>query len=242
MGTLELLKIWKMNNMNYSVIIPFFNEEKTLESAVQNLLKEDFASEIILVNDGSYDKSLEIAIRFADDYSSIKLVDSKVNKGKGHALKIGIKEATKKFIGVLDADLEYSPKDLKRLFFEIESSEGDVVCGSRFIGDYKRENIYLRTYFANKFLSKLFSITHRKEVTDIATCLKVFRKDIFESIELKENGFSIEVELLAKTLTLSESFKEIPINYSARSYEEGKKIKLVDGFRYIYTIIKFRLF
>ena len=225
--------------MNYSVIIPFFNEEKTLERAVQNLLKEDFASEIILVNDGSYDKSLEIAIGFLDDYSLIKLVDSKINKGKGHALKLGIKEATKKYIGVLDADLEYSPKDLKRLFLEIESSESDVACGSRFIGDFKRENIYLRTYFANKFLSKLFSITHRKEVTDIATCLKVFRKDIFESIELNENGFSIEVELLAKTLSKSQKYKEIPISYSARSYEDGKKIKFIDGFRYIITIIKY---
>lgn len=225
--------------MNYSVIIPFFNEEKTLERAVQNLLKEDFASEIILVNDGSYDKSLEIAIRLADDYSSIKLVDSKENKGKGHALKIGIKEATKKFIGVLDADLEYSPKDLKRLFFEIESSEGDVVCGSRFIGDFKRENIYLRTYYANRFLSKFFSIIHKKKVTDIATCLKVFRKDVFKSIQLNENGFAIEVEILAKTLSKSQKYNEIPISYSARSYEDGKKIKFIDGFRYITSTIKY---
>ena len=119
--------------MNYSVIIPFFNEEKTLEIAVQNLLKEGFASEIILVNDGSYDKSLEIAKRLSVNYSFIKLVNSRVNKGKGHALKLGINKVTKKYIGVLDADLEYSPKDLKRLFFEINSNEGDIVCGSRFI-------------------------------------------------------------------------------------------------------------
>lgn len=225
--------------MNYSVIIPFFNEEKTLEIAVQNLLKEGFASEIILVNDGSYDKSLEIAKRLSVNYSFIKLVNSRVNKGKGHALKLGINKVTKKYIGVLDADLEYSPKDLKRLFFEINSNEGDIVCGSRFIGDFKRENIYLRTYFANRFLSMFFSITHRKKVTDIATCLKVFRKDIFESIQLNENGFAIEVELLAKTLSQSQKYKEIPISYSARSYEDGKKIKFIDGFRYISSIIKY---
>ena len=225
--------------MSYSVIMPFFNEEKTLETAVQNLLNEDFASEIILVNDGSYDKSFAIAKELSDNYSSIKLINSKINKGKGHALNLGINEATKKYIGVLDADLEYSPKDLKRLFFEINSTENDVVCGSRFIGDFKRENIYLRTYFANRFLSKFFSITHRKKLTDIATCLKVFRKDIFESIQLNEKGFAIEVELLAKTLSKSQKYKEIPISYTGRSYDEGKKIKFIDGFRYITSTIKY---
>ena len=219
--------------------MPFFNEEKTLETAVQNLLNEDFASEIILVNDGSYDKSFAIAKELSDNYSSIKLINSKINKGKGHALNLGINEASKKYIGVLDADLEYSPKDLKRLFFEINSTENDIVCGSRFIGDFKRNNIYLRTYFANRFLSKFFSITHRKKVTDIATCLKVFRKDIFESIQLNENGFAIEVELLAKTLSKSQKYKEIPISYTGRSYDEGKKIKFIDGFRYITSTIKY---
>ena len=186
-------------------------------------MKEDFASEIILVNDGSYDNSYEIALKLINKYKNIKLVNSKINKGKGHALKVGIIESTKKYIGILDADLEYSPNDLKRLFVEIEFNEGDIACGSRFIGDFKRENLYLRTYLANKFLSKLFSTIHRHKVTDIATCLKVFRKNIFESIELKEKGFSIEVELLAKTLAKSNKYTEIPINYSARSYEDGKK-------------------
>jgi dolichol-phosphate mannosyltransferase len=231
-----------MENLNYSVIMPFFNEEKTLETAVLNLLKEDFASEIILVNDGSYDNSYEIALKLINKYKNIKLVNSKINKGKGHALKVGISESTKKYIGILDADLEYSPNDLKRLFVEIEFNEGDIACGSRFIGDFKRENLYLRTYLANKFLSKLFSTIHRHKVTDIATCLKVFRKNIFESIELKEKGFSIEVELLAKTLAKSNKYTEIPINYSARSYEDGKKIKLIDGLRYIIAIFKFSIF
>ena len=88
-------------------------------------------------------------------------------------------------------------------------------------------------------MSKFFSITHRKKVTDIATCLKVFRKDIFESIQLNENGFAIEVELLAKTLSKSQKYKEIPISYTGRSYDEGKKIKFIDGFRYITSTIKY---
>ena len=229
-----------MTDSDYTVIMPFFNEENTLEIAVTNLVNEDFASEIILVNDGSNDKSYEIASRLQNKHEFVKLIESKENKGKGHALKLGINVASKKFIGVLDADLEYSPNDLKNLFQEIDINNLDIVCGSRFIGDFKRDNIYVRTYFANKFLSTFFSIIHREKVTDIATCLKVFRKTLFDSIDLKANGFSIEVEILAKTLAKSENFKEFPISYTARSYEEGKKIKLIDGFRYIYSILKFK--
>ena len=219
--------------------MPFFNEENTLEIAVTNLVNEDFASEIILVNDGSNDKSYEIASRLQNKHEFVKLIESKENKGKGHALKLGINVASKKYIGVLDADLEYSPNDLKNLFKEIDINNLDIVCGSRFIGDFKRDNIYVRTYLANKFLSMFFSIIHREKVTDIATCLKVFRKSLFDSIDLKANGFSIEVEILAKTLAKSDNFKEFPISYTARSYEEGKKIKLIDGFRYIYSIIRY---
>ena len=228
-----------MTDLDYTVIMPFFNEENTLEMAVTNLVNEDFASEIILVNDGSNDNSYEIASSLQNKYEFIKLIESKENKGKGHALKLGINVASKKFIGVLDADLEYSPNDLKNLFKEIDINNLDIVCGSRFIGDFKRDNIYVRTYLANKFLSMFFSIIHREKVTDIATCLKVFRKTLFDSIDLKANGFSIEVEILAKTLSKSNNFKEFPISYTARSYEEGKKIKLIDGFRYIYSIIRY---
>ena len=228
-----------MTDSDYTVIMPFFNEENTLEIAVTNLVNEDFASEIILVNDGSNDKSYEIASRLQNKHEFVKLIESKENKGKGHALKLGINVASKKYIGVLDADLEYSPNDLKNLFKEIDINHLDIVCGSRFIGDFKRDNIYVRTYLANKFLSMFFSIIHREKVTDIATCLKVFRKTLFDSIDLKANGFSIEVEILAKTLSKSDNFKEFPISYTARSYEEGKKIKLIDGFRYIYSIIRY---
>ena len=108
-----------MTDSDYTVIMPFFNEENTLEIAVTNLVNEDFASEIILVNDGSNDKSYEIATSLQNKHEFIKLIESKENKGKGHALKLGINEASKKYIGVLDADLEYSPNDLKNLFREI---------------------------------------------------------------------------------------------------------------------------
>ena len=229
----------KMNEINFTVIIPFYNEENTLRQAVDNLLAEDFADEILLVDDGSFDKSVQIAIDLEQNNKVIKLIKSDKNMGKGHALRIGMRESNGSYIGVLDADLEYSPSDLKNLFMNIEMEKLEIVCGSRFIGDNTRHNKYLRTYFANKFLSNLFSFIHRKKVTDIATCLKVFKKEILENVKLESKGFSIEVELLAKTLRKTQKYREYPIDYTARSYKDGKKIKTVDGFKYIYSIIRY---
>ena len=229
-----------MNRFELTVIVPFYNEENTLQTAVFNLLNENFASEILLIDDGSSDLSNEIARELAKKFSEVRLVESQENIGKGHAVRLGINNATKKYIGVLDADLEYLPTDLKNLYFKISENELDIVCGSRFIGNYKRDNLYFRTYLANKFLSKLFSIIYKKKVTDVATCLKVFKKDIVDQIELESNGFEIEVELLAKILIRFNKYEEIPIKYFARSYEEGKKIKLIDGLRYLFIMFKFR--
>ena len=229
-----------MNRFELTVIVPFYNEEKTLQTAVFNLLNENFASEILLIDDGSSDLSNEIAKELAKKFSEVRLVESQENIGKGHAVRLGINNASKKYIGVLDADLEYLPTDLKNLYIKISENELDIVCGSRFIGNYKRDNLYFRTYLANKFLSKLFSIIYKKKVTDVATCLKVFKKDIVDEIELESNGFEIEVELLAKILKRFNKYEEIPIKYFARSYEEGKKIKLIDGLRYLFIMFKFR--
>ena len=224
--------------MSYSVIVPFFNEEKTLETAVLNLLKEAFASEIILVNDGSYDESLKIATRLSKEQTSIKLIDSKENKGKGHALKLGIKESTKKYIGIFDADLEYYPKDLKKLFQEIDEKKLDLVWGSRFIGNSRRNNLYRRTLFANYFLSKLFSMIYKNKVTDVASCYKMIPTDYFKKIKIESSGFEFEIEVLAKYLNIHNKISEVPIKYSGRSYAEGKKIKSIDGFKYIYWMFK----
>lgn len=225
---------------NFTVVIPFFNESATLESAVLNLIQENFADEIILINDGSSDASKEIALNLVEKFSFIKLINSKQNKGKGKAVQLGIEGATGQYVGILDADLEYSPSDLKFLFENISKNQLDLVSGSRFIGEINRSNLYLRTYLANKFLSQLFSKIHNKKVTDIATCLKVFNRKIFENFNLESSDFSIEVELIAKSLNISDQFKEYPITYNARSYEEGKKIKIKDGLIYIFKIFKYK--
>ncbi len=229
-----------MKKSELTVIVPFYNEEKTLDIAVSNLVESNFVSEILLVNDGSTDSSHKIATNLAKKYGQIKIIETEQNLGKGNAVKLGIANASEKYIGIFDADLEYFPNDLRTLYLKINENKLDITCGSRFIGNDKRDNLYIRTYLANKLLSKLFSIIYRKKITDIATCLKVFKKDIFKELILESNGFEIEVELLAKALKKSDKYVEIPIKYSARSYKDGKKIKFSDGFKYLSAMFRYR--
>lgn len=223
-----------------TIIVPFFNESVFLEKAVTDLAEEQFEKEILLVNDGSTDNSLNIARQLQKTYKNVKILDFKQNRGKGFAVQAGFKESKGEIIGIYDADLEYSPSDLSDLITCIRQEKKDFVLGSRFIGKKNRKNIYLRTFIANKLLSTLFSIVYNSKITDIATCLKVFRKELIHEINFESDGFSIEVELIAKVLKQTKNFKELPISYVGRSYQEGKKIKLIDGFKYINSIFKFR--
>ena len=223
-----------------SIIVPFYNEEKLLEQSVLDLLREDFHKEIILVNDGSVDNSKIIALNLEESYENITLLDSKENKGKGHAVQLGFKKAAGDFIGIYDADQEYSSSDLKKLVDCIRTDDLDYICGSRFIGNRERSNIYLRTYIANKFLSYLFSYVHKVKITDIATCLKIFKKEVIGEFNFEKNDFSIEVELIARVTSKTKKFKELPISYKGRSYQDGKKIKFIDGFKYLFAIFKYK--
>ena len=223
-----------------SIIVPFYNEEATLEKAVLRLVNEQFKKEIILVNDGSTDKSREIALNLEKKYEQIKLINFDKNRGKGFAVNIGIKEASGGIIGIFDADLEYSSEDLNDLIVCIRRESLNFICGSRFIGNKTRNNIYLRTSIANKLMSRLFSYVYKTKITDVATCLKVFKREIIKNINIEKNDFSIEIELIAKAISQTNNFKEIPISYNGRSYADGKKIKLMDGFKYIFAIYKFK--
>ncbi len=228
-----------LKNLN-SIIVPFYNEEATLEKAVLRLVNEQFNKEIILVNDGSTDKSQEIALNLEKKYESIRLINFDKNRGKGFAVKTGMKESLGDVIGIFDADLEYSSEDLNDLIVSIRQDNLNFICGSRFIGNKPRNNIYLRTSFANKLMSLLFSYVYKSKITDVATCLKVFKREIIENINIEKNDFSIEIELIAKAISQTSNFKEIPISYNGRSYADGKKIKLMDGFKYIFAIFKFK--
>jgi glycosyltransferase involved in cell wall biosynthesis len=223
-----------------SIIVPFYNEENLLKQSVLDLVKEDFHKEIVLVNDGSVDNSKTIALDLEAEYENIILIDSKENKGKGFAIQLGLQNATGDLVGIYDADLEYSASDLKNLVDCVKNEDIDYACGSRFIGNIERNNIYLRTFIANKFLSYLFSFVHSIKITDIATCLKVFKKDVLSEFNFEKNDFSIEVELIARVSSKTKKYKELPISYSGRSYEQGKKIKVIDGLKYIFAIFKYK--
>lgn len=224
---------------NLSVLVPFFNEEKTLFKSISNLISANVSNEIILINDNSTDNSLKIAEELVSKNECVELINSDKNLGKGNAISLGLKKVNSDFVIVHDADLEYNPVDIKKILESIPKMQNTntVVLGSRFIGDINRENIYLRTYLANKLFSFLFSLFNNFKVSDVATCYKLISRDIYKNIEIEKNGFDFEIEILHKALEHCKYYKEVPISYSGRSYEDGKKIKLVDGFRYLKAIL-----
>lgn len=225
-----------------TAIVPFYNEEATIQISIENLLKVSQISQVILVDDCSTDSSLKIAKKFLKGNNEILILQTTENAGKGAAVREALNSVNSEYVIVHDADLEYNPQDILSMLKLVEKNKNiDVVLGSRFIGDKTRRNIYLRTFFANKFLSFLFSVLNRRKVTDVATCYKLIKSEIYQKIELTKNGFEYEIEILSKALEYSSDFAEVPIDYNARTYQEGKKIKFSDGFKYILCIFKYRI-
>ncbi len=227
---------------NLGVIVPFYNEKNTLADSIERLLSVNIFSEIILSDDNSNDGSDIIAKHYEEKKDNIKYIKSSTNKGKGNALNNAKNYITTKFVVIHDADLEYFPEDLVEMFKEAKLNPKSLIIGSRFIGNKKRINIYRRTYFANKVMSSFFSFVHFCKISDIATCYKMMMTDIFKEIDLYENGFSIEIEIVSKFLKKHKSIIEVPIKYEGRSYEEGKKIKPIDGIMYLINTIKYKIY
>ena len=228
--------------MYLSAIVPFLNEEKFLKDSVESLIKYDFISEIILVNDGSTDKSYEIASSLSNKYKKIKLKNLTDSHGKGYAINSIKNLISTTHILIHDADLEYDSKDIPDLFALAKENPKALILGSRFIGNKTRKNIYLRTKIANIFLSKVFSLVNKVEVSDIATCYKLFPSEFFINNEFKEKGFTIEIEILTKYLKSNDfsQILEMPISYNGRTYKDGKKIRFYDGFKYLFKIVSLK--
>lgn len=226
--------------MNLSVLVPFFNEENTLRDSVIGVINELPESKIILIDDKSSDNSLNIAKELGRKFQNIKILENPSNLGKGSALKLSKDYIDTSHVIIHDADLEYFPKDIKNLFKKALDFPEDMILGSRFIGNKERKNLYRRTLIANKVMSKFFSLVYRVKVSDIATCYKLMPAEYFKNIELLENGFSIEIEIVAKFIKGNKKVHELPISYTGRSYEEGKKIKVTDGFKYIFNTLRYR--
>ena len=226
--------------INLSVIVPFFNEEQFLDQSVNRLLSNDVYTSIYLIDNNSTDNSFEIAENLANKHEKIELFKTGKNKGKGAVLAFSRNLINTSHVVIHDADLEYFPEDIIVMFDLAKQNQKSLILGSRFIGSKKRENIYLRTFIANKVMSLFFSLVNFYKISDVATCYKLMPADFFKSIQLKENGFSIEIELLSKFLKFNRSVLEVPIAYEGRSYAEGKKIKTLDGFQYLFNTIKYR--
>ena len=226
--------------VNLSVIVPFFNEEKFLERSVNRLLENNIYEKILLIDNNSTDGSYNIGQKLVDSNENIELHKTDKRKGKGAALSQAKDLITTSHIVIHDADLEYFPEDISEMFEMSKNFPKTLILGSRFIGNKERKNVYIRTSLANKVMSLFFSIVNFYYISDVATCYKLMPVDFYKNISLKENGFSIEIELLSKFLKYNRSVKEVPIKYEGRSYSEGKKIKTIDGFKYLLNTLKYR--
>ena len=222
-----------------TVIVPVYNEETLVLESLSRLDKVDIINKIIIVDDCSTDKSSEIVDKFIYNRPKYTLIKTNKNSGKGKAINAAQPLVKTDYVAIHDADLEYFPDDLIKMYEEINGN--NLIIGSRFIGDIKRGNLYKRTLYANYFLSKLFSLVHKKNITDIATCYKMIPSTFFQNFKINSSGFEFEVEVLAEYLKINNQIIEVPIKYEGRSYEEGKKIRMIDGFKYIFWILKSRL-
>src|SRR6187402_1274330 len=227
-----------------SLVIPCFNEEKTLEACVGKVIEiedDDLELELIIVDDCSRDGSRAVAARLAERIPSLKLLHHDVNQGKGAALRTGISHATGDFVAIQDADLEYDPMDLKRLLVPLRKGEADVVLGSRFLSHGYHRVLYFWHSLGNRFLTLLSNMLTDLNLTDMETCYKVFRREVIQSIVIEENRFGFEPEVVAKIAQLRLRVYEMGISYRGRTYAEGKKIGVKDGIRALYCILKYNL-
>ena len=228
-----------MNMKNLGVIVPFYNEELFLEASVNRLIEQKIFKQIILVDDCSTDSSLDIAKNLSKNFDYINTVSTDKNSGKGAAVNKGLEFINTTHVIIHDADLEYFPEDIPEMFDQASLNPNSLILGSRTIGDKKRTSLYKRTYYAQKAFSRLFTILNRKFISDIASCYWLIETDILRDLNLVEKGFSIEIEVLSKVVKRDINIIEIPIRYNARSYEEGKKIMLSDGFQILVNIVLF---
>ena len=226
--------------MKLSIIVPCYNESKTIENlllAIKNSGIENY--EIIIVDDFSTDGTKKILRNLKDE--RIKVFFKNSNQGKGAALRTGFKKATGDICIVQDADLEYDPKEYSLMIEPILEDKADVVYGSRFLGARPHRVVYFWHRVGNGILTLLSNIFTDLNLTDMETCYKAFRTEIIKSINIKENRFGFEPEITAKISKMNLRIYEIGISYYGRTYAEGKKIGWKDGIRAIYCILKYNL-
>lgn len=230
----------KNKSIKISIIIPCYNEEKYISTVLNNINKQRklFNLEIIVVDDGSKDKTNEILNKYKRIIN--KIVVKKKNEGKGSAIKQGLNYVTGKYTLIQDADLEYSPSDYSKIFSPLFKYNADAVYGSRFISNEARRIIYFKNELANKFLTYISNIVSGLNLSDIEVGYKVFKTSILRSLNLKEKSFGFEIEATMKLAKNNYKIFEVGISYNGRTYAEGKKIRTVDGILAIFYIFKYK--
>lgn len=220
-----------------SVVIPCYNEESTVAAVIDKVVANPWVAEVIVVDDGSTDKSREIL--GAIDLPELVVLLQPVNQGKGAALRCGFARATADYVIVQDADLEYDPDEFELLLGPLEDDKADVVFGSRFQSGRPHRVLYYWHSVGNRMLTTLSNMFTNLNLTDMETCYKAFRRSVIQSIVIEENRFGFEPEITAKIARGGWRVYEVGISYSGRTYAEGKKIGWRDGVRAFYCIVRY---
>ncbi len=225
--------------MKLSVVIPVCNEVGTLAEVLRRVRAAPMDKQIVVVDDFSTDGTRELLARLQDDSEDLEVVYHDRNRGKGAALRTGFGRATGDAVIVQDADLEYDPQDYPRLIEPIAAGRADVVFGSRFAGGESHRVLYFWHTVGNKLITLLSNMFSNLNLTDIETGYKVFRRELLQSLDLREDGFGFEPEVTAKLAHRHCRIYEVGISYSGRTYAEGKKIGWRDGLWAIWCILKY---
>lgn len=228
-----------------SIVIPCYNEKSTILKIIKKINKVKINKEIIIIDDGSEDGTQNILKKINKKKNNInKIILKKKNCGKGSAIQKGQKFINGKYVIIQDADLEYNPNDYKKIIKKFKSDRKiKSVYGSRVLKGAKRKRpkkiLFLFTIFANKILTLITNLLYNQKLTDAHTCYKSFESKIFKKIKIQSKGFEFCPEITAKISNMKIKIYEVPINYFARTYSEGKKISLIDGFLAIKTLFKY---
>ena len=220
-----------------SLVMPAFNEERTIIQAIDRVLAQPFVGELIIVDDASTDQTPQLLEQLSDP--RVRVITHGANQGKGAALRTGFAQATLDFVGVQDADLEYDPADLVKLIKPLQEDLADVVYGSRFITGDARRVLYYWHSVGNRLLTLASNVVTNINLSDMETCYKIFRRELIQSIPIEEDRFGFEPEITVKIAKSGARIYEVGISYAGRSYAEGKKIGWKDGVSAMRCLVKY---